>query len=448
MNATQLSRRHLLGAGAAAIALPWLESLVPRLSAGEPVETAPASSGPRNRLVCICFAHGVCNQQWYPAETGTDWQLTPSLMPLGDVKKRCTIFTGFNHRETRDSIGHEGTDSWLTGRKMPASGISMDQVAAAACRGATRFESLQLGPSAGTGTRGRSLTCSFNASGIQLPAMASPRALFSRLFTADTAPARAALSAQLTERRSVLDALVKTIGTMQCDLPSADRGRLDQYLESVRSVELQVAREQAWCQVPKPKGPEAGSIDLAVVNGPDHGAWLAVMYQLIVLAFATDATRVVTFCTMSELTNGGSWPELGIASDHGISHHNGQARNLELIAKRDHRGMSLLTEKLLRPLQDLHEGGESALDRTMILYGSGMNNSLGLDNGTGVHSGRKLPLLLAGGERCGIKQGSHVRLADDDGPPLANVYLTMLRAFGSKAERFADSTGTLRELTA
>ena len=432
------TRRHLLRAGATALLLPWFEATVPRLLASEPPPSAPR---PRNRMLCIYFAHGVCNERWYPAESGRTWQLSPSLEPLGDLKQRCTVLSGFDHHAMRQGAGHRCADSWLTACTAGAPVGSMDQVAAEACRGETRFASIQLGINSGTGERGRTHTLSFNTSGMPLPTIASPRVLFDRLFTGDDPKAIAAQTARLAERRSLLDGMLADARSLHGELPAADRHSLDQYLESLREVEQQIGRQQDWIGRPRSGIKPPDGLNL---TPPDHGALLATFYELIALAFASDATRVITFHTMVEFGKGG-WPELGIPSDHGPSHHSGKPDQLALLAKRDLRGIELVAA-LLRRLADLREGEDSLLDRTQVLYGSGLNNGIGLLNGAGLHGNRNLPLLVAGGERCGLKQGSHIRVDSDTSPPLANLFVTMLNAFGLPVDRFADSNGSLMGL--
>ncbi len=442
---TLMTRRSILRGAGAAIALPALQSVASRLTAGEKAKTLPSS-----RLVCIYTPHGVRNSLWYPKETGAGYTLSPTLQSLEPVRKEVSIFTGLCHPRMSSNVGHAAAGRWLTGVHendrilvdfaSPNESHSMDQVVAAHLGNQTRWPSLQLSTEAGAGVPGRSNTLSFNSRGLPLPAINNPRALFHRLFVPDRAEDLAAERARYQRQRSLLDNVLIESKDLNRKLSNEDRARLDQYLDSVRDVEIQLDRNQKWLDQPKPEI-DASQLQFEFKN---RSEFLKVMYDLMLLSLRTDATRVITLMSGVEV-DGYKWQELGVNDTmHGIQHHGGNKGSLENLAKVDKRGADLLAD-FLKGLQGINEEGATLLDRTLVLYGSGMNNGTGLSDGGGSHSTRKLPMLLAGGRSLGIKQGQHL-VYENDATPLCNLHVTMLQAMGVEQQKFVDGTGRLNGL--
>ena len=442
---TRITRRNFLRGVGACIALPALESLTPLLAAGAKKKKSPA------RLVCVYTPHGVRNSEWYPKGTGTDYTLSPTLQSLEPVRKEVSILTGLCHPRMSSNVGHAAAGRWLTGVRegdrilvdfaSPNQSLSMDQVVAAHLGNQTRWPSLQLSTEAGAGIPGRSNTLSFNARGLPLPATSNPRALFHRLFVPDTTEDLAAEKARYQRQRSLLDNVLSESKALNRQLSQEDRARLDQYLDSVRDVERQLDRNQQWLDQPKPEM-DATQLQFEYKN---RSEFLKVMYDLTLLALRTDATRVVTFMSGVEVDLY-KWQEVGVNDTYpGIQHHGGNKGSLEKLAKVDKRGADLLAD-FIKGLHGINEEGGSMLDRTLVLYGSGMNNGTGLDDGGGNHSTRKLPILLAGGRGLGIKQGQHL-VYENDATPLCNLHLTLLQAMGVEQDRFVDGVGRLKGLT-
>ena len=177
----------------------------------------------------------------------------------------------------------------------------------------------------------------------------------------------------------------------------------------------------------------------------DRRGFLKVMYDLMVLALRTDSTRVITMMAGVEVDSY-KWSEVGVNQTyHGLQHHSGHAGRLDSLAKVDQLEVELLAD-FLGKLRETREGEGAILDNTMVLYGSGMNNGIGLQDGKGAHSTRKLPMLLAGGRKRGIRQGQHL-VFENDATPLCNLHVTMLQAMGVEQGRFGDGTGRLAGLT-
>jgi hypothetical protein len=436
----QLSRRAILRGSGTALALPMLEAMLPRRASAADAKL-PA------RMVAIYTPHGVANEQWYPSKYGRDFELSPSLKPLAPVRDAVTVLTGLCHPRMPAGSAHSGAGRWLTGVNpgdrvlndfaSPNQSWSMDQLAAQHIGHLTRLPSLQLSSQSGAGLPGRSSTLSFNPRGIPLPSLDKPRAVFNRLFVPDTPGGKRAEAERLARRRSLLDSVTDEAKRLQKQLGQGDRERLEEYLHAVRAAEIQVQRNQTWLDRPKAQVSAEG----LAFNYPDRSSFIRLMYDLMFLALRTDTTRIATFMTGVEV-DGYNWQELGFKhGHHGLQHHNGQAEPLRRLAAVDKRQVALFTHFLER-LRAAEEADGNMLDRTMLLIGSGMNNGKGLKNGTGTHGARKLPLLLAGGMKLGIRQGQHL-LFENDETPLCNLHLTMLQAMDVPVSSFVDGTTRL-----
>jgi len=438
-----ISRRHALRAMGAAVTLPLLEAMLPRASA------APSTFRPwarlttsHPRLLCCYIPNGVNIREWVPTDSGETYTLSPTLQALREHRADFTVLSGLGHPASQG--GHSGADTWLTAanlRGRPGADytntVSADQLAAALSGRHTRYPSLQLSDQSGTGSAGHSHTLSFDVNGTPLPAENSPRRLFERLFVPESARDREAALRRYAERRSILDDVAAEAASLHRDLGTLDRRRMDEYLSSVRETERQVERLQSWIDVPRPNVPDTG---LQLANRPgdahDRPMWLDVMLELVYLAFITDTTRVITFEWSREAGGYGGGGE----NHHELSHHGGDAGMLTRLATIDRFHLAKLG-RVLGLLKATAEGEGTMLDRTMILYGSGMNSGLG-----GEHSPRNLPLLVAGGRRLGLNLGRHLAFHPDRHPPMANVLLTLTQKMGVETERFADATGTLTGL--
>ncbi|HUQ72285.1 MAG TPA: DUF1552 domain-containing protein, partial [Planctomycetaceae bacterium] len=289
----------------------------------------------------------------------------------------------------------------------------------------------------GTGAAGHSHTLPFDVNGTPLPSENSPRRLFDRLFVPESSGDRAAALKRYAERRSLLDAVATEAKSLDKKLGTNDRRKLDEYLSSVRETEKQVERLQAWIDRPKAKVPDTDlQLNSQPGNAHDRPMWLDVMLELAYLAFLTDTTRVITFEWSREAGGYGGGGE----NHHELSHHGGDAAMLSKLATIDKFHLSRLG-RFLTLLKSTAEADGHMLDRTMVLYGSGMNSGKG-----GEHSPKNLPLLLAGGHKLGLKPGRHLAFDPDKHPPLSNVLVTLAQKMGVETSTFADATGTLNGL--
>lgn len=439
----QMSRRHVLRAAGAALTLPLLDAMLPRsLGAESTFRAWPRSSAAHPRLLCCYIPNGVNIREWVPTDAGADYTLSPTLQAMRDHRADFAILSGLGHPASQG--GHSGADTWLTGANLKSrpgadytNSMSADQVVAALHGRQTRYPSLQLSDQSGTGSAGHSHTLSFDVNGTPLPAENSPRRLFERLFVPESARDREAALRRYAERRSILDDVAAEANALQRSLGTQDRRKMDEYLSSVRETERQVERLQGWIDVPRPNVPETG-LQLASKPGDGHDRpmWLDVMLELSYLAFITDATRVIAFEWSREAGGFGGGGE----NHHELSHHGGDAGMLTKLAAIDRFHLSKLA-RFMTLLKATTEADGNMLDRTMILFGSGMNSGLG-----GEHSPKNLPTLVAGGRRLGLRLGQHLAFPQDRHPPLANVLLTLIQKMGVETARFSDATGTLTGL--
>jgi hypothetical protein len=438
-----LSRRHVLRGMGAALTLPLLDCMLPRvLGAPSTFKPWPTSQVVQPRMICCYIPNGVNILEWMPSGSGRTYTLSPTLKVLEAYRNDFTVLTGLGHPASQG--GHSGADTWLTAANLKSkpgadytNSVSIDQIAAELHGQKTRFPSLQLSDQSGTGSAGHSHTLSFDINGTPLPAENSPRRLFERLFVPDSVSDRAATLKRYAERRSILDDIAGEAKSLERKLGTGDRRKLDEYLASVRQTEKQVERMQAWVDVPKAKVTDAG-LQLASQpgNAHDRPMWLDVMLELAYLAFITDTTRVITFEWSREAGGYGGGGE----NHHELSHHGGDAGMLAKLANIDRFHLSRLG-RFIGMLKATSEGDGNMLDRTMILYGSGMNSGKG-----GEHSPKNLPTLVAGGHKLGLKLGQHLAFNADKHPPLANVLLSLVQRMGVETDRFADASGTLTGL--
>jgi len=288
-----LSRRFVLRAAGAAVALPILEAMLPSLHAAPstfkpwPKSTVPATP----RLLCCYVPNGVNIMEWVPTDQGADYTLSPTLATLQEYRQDFTVLTGLGHPASPG--GHSGADTWLTAANLKSkpgadytNSVSADQLAAELHGQQTRFPSLQLSDMSGTGGAGHSHTLSFDANGTPLPAENSPRRLFERLFVPDTAGDKAASLKRYAEKRSILDDIAAETSALARWLGAADRKKVDEYLGSIRQTEQQVERMQRWIDIPKPTVPDTGlQLGSKPMDGHDRPMWLDVMLELTYLSF-------------------------------------------------------------------------------------------------------------------------------------------------------------------
>lgn len=453
----KLSRRHVLRGAGASIALPWLSAM------GSSFGAAASQEKPR-RSVFVYFPNGVNVETWRMGKAGKDYELSQPLKSLERHRANITPFSGLHHPGALNQQ-HVCADSWLTGAPLTnGSGsekyrntVSVDQLIAEQTAAETRFPSLELSIAAGVGQPYNTSTLSYSRDGAPLPAEDNPRTVFNRLFGDDSTGIEQQ-RANLLRRRSILDSILESAGDVRRRVGNEDAQKLDEYLSSVRNVEKRVERMDRWLDIPKPQ--VDGERFLRNISREQAGDFYRTMYDLMVLALRTDMTRVITYASGTE-GNGLAIPEIGIRQTrHELSHHNEVSDVKATLTRSD----TFLTEQFayfLDQLQAIDEAGESLLDRTMVLYGSGMSYGHS-------HGNANLPIVFAGGGSLGIRHGQHIdynlpKIGSydakshgeyvsmcfrpvDEQARLSNLLLTMLQKMRVDAPSFADSTGEISEV--
>ncbi len=440
--AFQMNRRAMLRAAGITMALPWMESLM-----GAEVKSPP------RRFCSIYFPYGVSlprqdgeygQWNWFPKGSGRDFTFNKSLEVLEPFRDQVTILGGLSHPRVRRIGGHDSGDTFLTGEELSlaATGlrnsISLDQFMARRHRlgASTRFTSLTLSSDGGVGMPTRANTLSYSHTGQPIPSFNRPAIVFERLFglKGDSIEAQ---RKGLTRAGSHLDLLLDEAKSLHRKLGKADQDKLDQYLTSVREIEQDVERSAQWLNVTRPKV-NAEGLDLDADN-ETPGKLIHTMLDLIALAFQTDSTRFVTYQLASmhgAISIANKFPSLlGFNNNaHGLAHGAGKGKGAENKGKWDRYQAECLAY-LMKRLSELEEGEGSVLDNTCILYGSSNSKT---------HNNTNYPLILAGGKKMGYRHGQY--LTFDSKTPLANLFVTMQKRMGVKAESFADSTGNIDDL--
>ncbi|MBA2117827.1 DUF1552 domain-containing protein [Bremerella alba] len=445
----KLNRRHFLRGLGVSLALPFLECMQPLSSAfGSPSGAAP------RRSVFIYLPNGVNTLDYQITQSGKDYRFSRSMKSLEKHRNVITPISGLYHPRGMGQA-HNCDQVWLTGGKVSSNSISIDQLMAQQTGVHTRHASLELANSGGG-------SLAFNPDGIQLPANPNPSHVFRRLFQSQAGKTEQRRRS-LQRKGSILDLVSNEANRLERALGKEDKGRLDQYLSSVRDLEIRVTRADAWLEKPLPEIDD--QTRKRVDRNPSQeevGEYFRTMYDLIVLALQTDMTRVVSFRTGAE-GKGLAIPEIGILNGrHALSHHGGDARKMEELTNSDTFNLAQFSYFLTR-LSETQEGDGTLLDNTMLLYGSGMTYGHS-------HGNANLPLILAGGKSMGLRHGQHLDFNSaqkefsgydlteagtqyrichrpvNSSAHMSNLLLTMGQRMGLEIENFADSSGEVSEL--
>jgi hypothetical protein len=443
-----IPRRTVLRGLGATVALPLLDGMVPAFAATR----APAAK-PVSRFGVVYVPHGAVMANWTPAESGRAFELSPILTPLKPFRDQMLIVTGLDHTPAAQLPGEPGGGhgriggAFLTGvHAKPTegadfeAGTSIDQIAATELGRETQLTSLELGLGSTdfAGACDAGFSCAYTSTlcwrtpTTPLPMESNPRAVFERLFGDGDTTDAAVRRERMRKDRSLLDAVVERIADLQQGLGAKDRSKLAEYLDSVRDVERRIQRAEAQ-----------SARDLPVVEQPSGSApaafeeYVRLMFDLQVLAYQCDLTRVITFMMTPELS-ARTYPEIAVPEPHhALSHHQNRPENLDKLTKLQTYHAGLLSYYLAK-LKATRDGDGSLLDHLTLLYGSGMSDS-------NVHDIHGLPIVLIGGGAGRLQGDRHLRYAA--GTPLTNLYLTVLNKLGVPVERVGDSNGQLEHLS-
>lgn len=431
-----LSRRTALKALGVALPLPFLDAMVPALTA---LEQSPAK--PRLRFQAVYTPNGVIPGQWFPAAAGADFEFSPSLTPLEPFRQQLLVLSGLDsvpppppgerqYNNHADASTRFLTD--VTPSRSLRAGVSIDQLAAKVLSRDTVLPSLELAlESVDSGS-----SCDFGRSCVYtgtiawagptqpLPMEHDPSAVFSRLFGDGAGVDQATRRAQVQRRGSLLDSLLAEVARLRESVSAPDRARINGYLESIRDVEQRIQKALAYnAEMPSFLRPAGVPERFA-----DHAT---LMFDLQLLAFQGDVTRVGTFMIGREFS-GRTYPEIGVPdAHHPISHHQRDPIRMEKCAKINRYHAELFAD-YLRRLRETPDGEGTLLDHVAIVYGAGMSEGNG-------HVPENLPIVLAGGANGALRGGRHIRFAK--GTPLANFHLTLMDLLGVPVDKHGNSTG-------
>lgn len=447
MSLPRISRRTTLKGLGTAIALPLLDAMSPRSLVAAERAAEPL------RMAFLYVPNGKHMPDWLPTSEGTGYALPKTLQPLAGLKDEFCVLSGLTHQKA-NANGDGGGDharaltTFLTGtqaRKTDGAdiraGVSVDQIAAREFGKVTRFASLEVGADAGaqSGNCDSGYSCAYSSNiawrseNQPVAKEVDPKLIFDRLFTSGR-PGESAEARARRERynKSILDLVGEDARRLQRNVGIADQRKLDEYLTAIRELETRIAKAA--------EAPDGKSLPLDRPRGipasyEDH---LRILGDLVVLAFQTDTTRVSTLVFANEGSNR-SYPFLDVPEGHhDLSHHEGKEEKQAKLQRINQFHVTQFAYFLER-LRSVREGDQTLLDRSLIVYGSGIADG-------NAHNHNNLPIILAGKGGGLVTPGRHI--AYRDGTPLTNLYLTMLDGAGIHLESLGDSTGRLSGLRA
>ncbi len=443
-----LSRRTVLRGMGAALSLPFLDAMTPAF--GQASQSGKSKSPVR--LAFIYVPNGIIMNAFTPTATGKDFEFTRVLKPLERFREDVFVLSGL-----RDQNGEAGPDgagdharagaSYLTGVRAKKTagadlrgGVSADQVAAQFLGKQTRLSSLELGcddaRTVGNCDSGYSCASSNSISWrtptTPMPPEVNPRLVFERLFgTEDLSLDAETRARRKNYRKSILDLVGDDTRKLVSGLGAADRRKMDEYLTAVREIEQRIGRAEKEAHPVLPEMEKPAGVPVAFSD------YVKLMYDLQVLAFQTDSTRISTMMIGREGSNR-VYPEIGVPeSHHPITHHRNLPEWVEKVTKINVFHAEMFAY-FLGKMKAIKEGDGTLLDHTLVVYGSGLS-----DGNQHIHA--DLPVVVAGRGDGSVKPGRHI--AYPSGTPMTNLYLTMLDRAGVHPEAIGDSTGKVEHLT-
>ena len=434
-----LPRRTFLRGMGATLALPFLDAMAPAMSA-----RAPGTP----RFAAVYVGNGANMFDWTPPTAGADFDFSPTLKPLERYRSRTLVFTGLDNYPATD----QGDTGGQHPRAAPAfmssvhprqtegadveAGTTVDQmIAARICRD-SKLPSLEVSVDRNdvVGACDHGYACAYMNSiswktpTMPLPAETNPRFVFERMFgSGDTPEERLA---RVEEDRSILDGLSREIARLSGTLGGPDRAKLGEYLDAIRDVEQRITRAESTN--------DAVDVPDRPVGVPEtFREYAELMFDLQVLTFQADITRVTSFMMARENINR-SYNEIGLPeAHHSMSHHGNNPEKMQDFSKLNTYHVDTLAYYLDK-LQSTQDGDGTFLDSTVVLYGSGMSDG-------NTHNNYSVPVVVVGGRENGLAGNRH--LVYPKGTPLANLSLSLLDKFGVQVDAFGDSTGHLSLLS-
>ena len=440
-----LPRRTFLKGMGAAVALPMLDAMTPALAAAGRAAKAPV------RVAFTYVPNGIVMNDWTPSAAGKAFEYSRIMKPMEKFRSDTLVMSGLAQRQG-NALGDGPGDharagaAYLTGvhpRKTAGadiqSGISVDQIAAQQIGSATRFGSLEIGcdDSRTIGNCDSGYSCAYTNSlawrgpATPMPPETNPRLVFERLFgDIDTSLAPEVRARRLRYRRSIHDLVGDRTAELSSNLGPADKRKLDEYLSSIREIEQRIERAESDMTGLVPNIDKPTGIPVLYAD------YVNLMFDLQLLAFQTDSTRIITMM-MGREGSMRTYPEINVPDPHHpLTHHRNNKEWIEKVTQVNTMHMELFTG-FLRKLRATPDGDGTVFDHSMIVYGSGLSDG-------NKHTHDDLPVLITG--RAGnLRLGRHVIY--DKGTPMTNLFLTVLDRMGVPAERLGDSTGAIEHLT-
>jgi hypothetical protein len=438
---THLPRRTFLKGVGATLALPLLDAMVP-------ARTLLAQTAAKGlpRLGFVYVPHGAIMDKWTPAAEGAGFEFTPILKPLEPFRDRLNVVSGLGHRAADTTAVHSlSPTTWLSGVRPKATqgvdafaGITADQIAAEAIGQDTALPSMELATEDHSGLIGscdRDYGCiymntlSWRTPTTPLPMEINPRKVFERMF-GQGGSAKDRL-VRIQEDRSILDAITQEVATLERSLGPSDRQTMAQYLENIREIERRIQRAETV------QGDEALLLPEKPAGVPfDFEEHVRLMYDLMVLAYQANISRVITFMVSREVSNR-TYSQVGVADGHhAISHHQNRPDKMAKNVLIQTFNVNMFGQFLER-LKATPDGDGSLLDNSVLIYGSNMSNS-------NAHDHFPLPNLVVGGAAGRLKGGRHLRYPDRT--PMTNLLVSVLDKAGVRQSALGDSTGALENL--
>lgn len=458
-------RAFLTGVGVTCF-LPYLEAME---------RSAKALSAKEPRRVCFVYFPNGCSLpdesdakyaqwRWFPKGRGKDYQFTQILEPLEPFRDQIAIYGGLSHPKSRELLGHLAGDTWLTAGDLRGghyqNHISVDQIAARHLGQSTRYPSFVLSTDGGVGYKSRVSTLSFDKAGHPIPSEHRHRSIFERYFSPRGGETTQERRRSIQRGRKVVDLVLEESKLLEQRLGKHDRAKMDEFLTSLSSLEDQIQRNEEWLDTPL-KPFSADHLELDPNPKVDPAEYVRTTFDLMVLGFQTDVTRVMTYMLAREdgMGFGDGWPRLtvGVNKGHHTISHDTHEGHWDEWGPFDRWYAEQFAYFVGRMAETRDEWGP-LIDNTMVLYGSACSTT---------HNARNYPLALVGGKNLGVRHGHYTRYSKsalreanndpltgalledaqrrraDDDLPFSNLLLSMLRALGIETDRFADSTGSL-----
>lgn len=430
-----MPRRTFLRGLGASISIPVLDAMTPALGA-----MSSSGSAMPLRVAYVYSPNGIIKESWQPTIAGADFEITDVLKPLLPFREQLLVLTGLNNGDAESVSGHVGGSTmFLTGTEPNKSlseihaNESVDQVFAREIGHDTPLGSLQVcienaaelaGQSSGGYSSAYTNTISWSSPTTPLPMEHRPREIFERLF-GDGGTDPEARKNRIHRQKSILDFVKGDVARLQKRLGHVDSLKIDEFSDALRDVEHRVQQAESKVDIDLPEIERPVGI-------PEHEEHIRLMYDLLLLAFQTDTTRVFTYMIAREYSEL-VYSNLGHTDPyHPLTHHRGNAERKRQAAEIDTYHTQLFAEFLGKMRDTTEIDGSSLLDNSMLVYGAGLGDA-------DIHSQWNVPVALLGGGGGRLKGGRH--LVFEEGTPLSNLHVAMLNKAGIPTEFFGGQLG-------